>query len=129
MIKVNYDTNGNILGYYPDNIGYATIPEPYIEIDKATHQDCIQNPGLRRVDIDTLKIVEHTPSEPTAEELQQHQLAALDAEYNPQFDALTLAWATASMEGDTETAAARKADKDALKAEYQAKEEVIIRGD
>lgn len=59
---------------------------------------------------------------PTLEEIeaawtdiqQQQQLDALDAEYNPQLDALTLAWATASMEGDTETAAARKADKDAL---------------
>lgn len=60
---------------------------------------------------------------------RQHQLTALDAEYNPQFDALTLAWATASMEGDTETATARKADKDALKAEYQAKKEAIIGGE
>jgi hypothetical protein len=58
----------------------------------------------------------------------EERLAALDAEYNPQFDALTLAWATASMDGDTETANARLADKQTLKAEYQQKREAIIHG-
>ena len=55
-------------------------------------------------------------------------LAALDAIYDPQFDYLTLAWATASMDGDTTTATARLADKQALKEEYQQKREAIING-
>ena len=59
---------------------------------------------------------------------QQQSLDALDAEYDPQFDALTLAWATASMAGDTATAAARLTDKTALRAEYQTKREAITNG-
>lgn len=74
---------------------------------------------------------------PTQEEIetawtdiqQQQQLDSLDAEYNPQFDDLTLAWATASMDGDEETAAARKADKETLKAEYEARKEAFTDGD
>ena len=71
MIKVNYDaTNGEIKGFYPDFIGYDTIPKPHIEIDETVHQDCINNQGLRRVDLTTLKIVEYTPPGPTLTELQ-----------------------------------------------------------
>jgi hypothetical protein len=54
------------------------------------------------------------------------QIAALDAEYQPQFDALTLAWAKASMDGNTTLAASIKADKDALLAEYTTKREAIV---
>ena len=33
MIKVNYDsTTGAIKGFYPDDIAYANIPAPYIEL-------------------------------------------------------------------------------------------------
>ena len=71
MIKVNYDsTTGEIKGFYPNFIDYETIPEPNIEIDETTHQDCINNQGLRRVDLKTLKIVEYTPPGPTLSELQ-----------------------------------------------------------
>ncbi len=74
------------------------------------------------------QIIRVIPPEPTAEKVRQQQLAALDAEYDPKFDALTLAWATASMDGDAETAAARQADKAVLKIEYQAKKEAIVNG-
>ena len=58
MIKVNYDsTTGVIKGFYPDDIAYANIPKPYIEIDETTHQDCMNHQGLRKVDIATQKIV------------------------------------------------------------------------
>lgn len=58
MIKVNYDTTtGAIKGFYPDDIAYANIPEPHIEIDETTHQDCMNHQGLRKVDIATQKIV------------------------------------------------------------------------
>ena len=34
MIKVNYDTETTLVkGYYPNSINYASIPEPYIEIE------------------------------------------------------------------------------------------------
>lgn len=34
MIKAHYDQETNLVkGYYPDNINYKTIPEPYIEIE------------------------------------------------------------------------------------------------
>ena len=34
MIKVNYDTETTLVkGYYPDSINYASIPEPFIEIE------------------------------------------------------------------------------------------------
>jgi len=58
MIKVNYDTDGTILGFYPDDITYSSIPTPYIEVNAATWQDCLSNPGLRKVDTATLAIVE-----------------------------------------------------------------------
>lgn len=55
-------------------------------------------------------------------------IASLDAEYQPQFDALTLAWAKAGMDGNTTLAASIKADKDALLAEYTTKREAIVNG-
>lgn len=70
MIKVNYnDTTGLILGFYPDNIGYKTTPMPTIEITVEQHLDCINNPGLRKVDIDTMQIVTCTLPETTTDEL------------------------------------------------------------
>ena len=58
MIKVNYDaTTGAIKGFYPDDIAYANIPTPCIEIDETTHQDCMNHQGLRKVDLATKKIV------------------------------------------------------------------------
>lgn len=74
--------------------------------------------GWRQVPID------YVP--PTPPKSQEEQLTELDAEFNQQFDALTLAWATASMDGDTTTANARFADKTALRAEYTKKREAIL---
>lgn len=38
MIKVNYDSQtGLVKGYYPNNISYQSIPEPFFEIDETTH--------------------------------------------------------------------------------------------
>lgn len=61
----------------------------------------------------------------TTEEL----LSELDAEYQPKFNALSLAWATASMDGNTELAASIKADKDNLIDEYNARREAFASGD
>ncbi|WP_051296443.1 DUF4376 domain-containing protein [Anaeroarcus burkinensis] len=71
MVKVYYDsTTGEILGFYPGDISYASIPEPHIEIDEVAHQDCVDNQGLRRVDLKTLQILEYMPPGPTLAELQ-----------------------------------------------------------
>lgn len=39
MIKVNYNINGKILGFYPDAVLYDSIPEPFIEIDEKTYDE------------------------------------------------------------------------------------------
>ena len=81
MIKVNYDPiTGEIKGFYPDFIDYETIPEPFIEIDETAHNDCINNQGLRRIDLTTLKIVEYTPPGATLAELQSQAWSRIKAE-------------------------------------------------
>ena len=122
MIKVNYDAaTGEIKGFYPDFIDYSSIPEPYIIINEATHQDCIDNPGLRRVDLDTKQIGVYTPPGPTAAE----SIAALDIEYQPQFAALAQALGLATLDGNQAVMDEVKADYAALKVEYQARREEI----
>ena len=69
--------------------------------------------------------VENTVS---PEEIQVQHLAALDAEYQPQFQELQLAWAAASMDGNTDLAAGIQQDYLALKSKYQTKKEAIING-
>ena len=59
---------------------------------------------------------------------KDEQIAELDTEYDPKFDALTLAWAIANMDGDMAIAAARLEDKTALKAEYEWKRQAILNG-
>lgn len=54
--------------------------------------------------------------------------AVLDAEFQPQFQALQLAWAAASLEGNNELVTAIQADYVALKAEYQSKREAMANG-
>lgn len=71
-------------------------------------------------------IPQPTPEpQPTAEEVKQQKLAALDAEYQPLFNQLSISWATASMDGNTVLADSIKADKGELTAEYLAKREAI----
>tara|TARA_R110000868_G_scaffold217965_2_gene468102 strand:- start:165 stop:560 length:396 start_codon:yes stop_codon:yes gene_type:complete len=48
MIKVNYNTETTLVkGYYPNSINYASIPEPYIEIENDAQvldkQMCVVN--------------------------------------------------------------------------------------
>jgi len=126
-VKVHYNSRtGEIKGFYPDFVGYASIPEPYIEVDETTWQDCTNNPGLRRVDLTTLKIIKYTPEVQTI--TKEQKLATLDAEYQPQFTAITQAYLTALTAGDTGTATARQTDFTTLKAEYQSKREAIENG-
>jgi hypothetical protein len=64
----NYDTDGNIAGFYADDI-HSVIPEPNISITDDEWQDCLQHQGRRKVDTIALKIIECSPPEPTTEEL------------------------------------------------------------
>ncbi|MDR7867600.1 MAG: DUF4376 domain-containing protein [Sporomusaceae bacterium] len=82
MVKVHHDANGNILGFYPDGVGYATIPAPFIEVDDATHAECIANPGRRRVNISTGQIVEYTLPGPVPAAAATIKRAAINAERN-----------------------------------------------
>ena len=78
MIKVNYDSStGEIKGFYPDDIGYTDIPIPHIEIDEATHLDCINNQGKRKVDLTNLKIIECEATVATIEELKTAKLSEI----------------------------------------------------
>ena len=78
-IKINYDaTTGEIKGFYPDSIKYKTIPEPYIEIDEKQHMDCINNQGLRKIDIDNKKIISCDAPKPTNDQLLANLRAKRD---------------------------------------------------
>ncbi|MEW6647177.1 MAG: DUF4376 domain-containing protein [Pseudomonadota bacterium] len=54
------ETTGEILGYY-DNTIHAAIPQPSVELTDAEWQDCIDNNGLRRIDVASKKVVVYTP--------------------------------------------------------------------
>ncbi|MBP2662729.1 MAG: hypothetical protein H6Q71_677 [Firmicutes bacterium] len=95
MIKVNYDaTSGEIKGFYPDDINYASIPEPYIEIDAETHADCINNPGNRIVDVTNKVIITGTV---TVTLSTDEQITALDSEYQTTISALAQDYSAALM--------------------------------
>lgn len=92
----HYDINGNILGFYADDI-HNTIPEPNIAITDEQWQDCLANQGLRKVDVTTKQIVTCEPPAPTKDQL----LTQLDTQYQTQFNELKLAWAAAQLDGNT----------------------------
>ena len=120
---IYYDSDGNILGFYTDDI-HDTIPEPNIAITDEQWQDCLTNQGRRKVDVTTKQIVTCEPPAPTKKEL----LAQLDAEYQPQFQQLQQAWAAAQLDGNPALVAELQAEYQALKGEYQTKQEAIING-
>ena len=41
----------------------SAIPTPYVEITDSEHDDWMQNQSTRKIDIETLKLVEYTPPE------------------------------------------------------------------
>ncbi|SDD90161.1 hypothetical protein [Sporomusa acidovorans] len=104
----------------------SAIPTPYAEITTEEHDDWMQHQGTRKVDVATGKLVEYTPDPvvPTTEE----KIAALDAEYQTQFTTLAQALGLATLDGNQTNIDSIKADYAALKAEYQAKREVISNG-
>lgn len=69
-----------------------------------------------------------TPPELTAAEKQAQDIAALDAEYEPQFAALAQSLGLATLDGNQIVIDGIKSDYAALKAEYQTKREAIMLG-
>ena len=130
-IKVHYDsTTGEIIGFYPDVIGYATIPEPNIEINETAHQDCINNHGLRRVDLTELKIVNYTQPEPTAAEVKKKNLQDLVDAYNVDVSAIRSKIVTYMAENETTNAdkiTAERANLASRKAQYVLDRAAIIK--
>lgn len=122
MVKVNYNiTTGAIIGFYPDDITYTSIPAPYIEVDDQTYQDCINNQRLRKIDLENLVIINCEAAEATTDQ----KLTALDAEYQTQFDALIQALGVATLASDTELIADLQSEYTTLKAEYTTAREAI----
>ena len=43
MVKVNYDIESKkVLGFYPDYVEYAAIPEPYVEVTDERHAELVE---------------------------------------------------------------------------------------
>ena len=127
MVKVNYiATTGEIKGFYPDYIKYpGGVPEPYIVVDDAAHQDCINNPGLRRVDLTTKQIVVYVPQGPTIAERVETLFKTYDKERKNLERMLSN---SLNFLQDTEYATEVIAEIEALDAQYITDLEVILHG-
>ena len=125
--------NINELKYYPefDNIknedgsyDLLKLDFPYVLLSHAEWQEALS--GQYKV-VDGI----HTyiaPAPPTAEEIKQQALTALDTEYEPRFTQLSQALGMATLSDNTDLITSIKADYTALKIEYDGKREVIING-
>lgn len=72
MKKVDYDlTTGEIKGFYDTNI-HGSIPNTAIYITEEQWHECIENQGLRAIDVNLKSIIEITkeplPPQPTQED-------------------------------------------------------------
>ena len=81
IVKIHYDlATGAILGFFPGDTAYESIPDPCIEVNAEIYHECLENMGKRRVDLKTLKIVEYTPPGPPLAELQDAAWSRIKAE-------------------------------------------------
>ena len=78
-INVNYsEITGEILGCYPSDVDYASIPTPNIEVDEGTWKDCINNQGNRIVDIiNKVIITGNITRVQTVEEVKEAKITTL----------------------------------------------------
>ncbi|HMM20644.1 MAG TPA: hypothetical protein PKA10_07875 [Selenomonadales bacterium] len=125
MYKAIFDDQGNRLTTYVEGL-HADIPAEAIPITEEEQALYVTGEYIR--DMETGQPMRKPIPQPTPEELQQASLDALDEKYAAIFDALTLAWAIAAMDGNDTIAAARKADKEAAKLQYLAEMEAILNG-
>lgn len=121
------ETTGQIISFREVGDVYPTpTPTPFITITAEQHTDFFTRGQRHQVINGEFVYVE--PLAPTAEEIKQHQLSALDAEYQPQFQEMQLAWTAANLDGNTSLAAELQTDYAALKSEYNEKREAIVSG-
>jgi len=102
----------------------STIPTPNIEMPEQEWREALTG---------DYKVIDgkHTyspPPEPTAEEIINSQLTALDAEYQAQFTELAQALGLATLDNNTELIAEIHEEYAGLKTEYQVTMEVITNG-
>lgn len=127
MIKVNYNSEtGQILGFYSDEIEYKSIPEPYIEITEEQHNDCINNQGHRKIDLETKKVINCTPIIP--EKTKKDLVVELTAEYQVNVDKIQKAYIIAQINNDDNLKALLSTRLSEATAEYNQKRGVIENG-
>ena len=127
MIKVNYDSEtGQILGFYSNEIEYQSIPEPYIEIDYEQHNDCINNQGYRKIDLETKKVINCTPIIP--EKTKKDLVVELTAEYQVNVDKIQKAYILAQINNDDSLKALLSTRLNEATTEYNQKRGVIENG-
>lgn len=133
MRFVNYDKKtGDVLGFYNPAYDYPNgIPVPNIEITDQQHQEYFakgQRHKVLKQSDETLVFVYVEPEPLSKEELQAADIAALDAEYQPQFAGLAQSLGLATLDGNQNVIDSIKADYAAIKTEYQTKKEEIVNG-
>jgi len=62
MKYAHYNKVGSIIGYYDSDKTAKNVPTPNIQLSDDDWRDCINNGGLRRVDLSTFQIVEYDPA-------------------------------------------------------------------
>lgn len=123
MYYAHYDyQTGQILGFYTPDIHGSNITTPNIEITDEQWHDCLNNQGLRKVDVTIKQIVTCEPPAPTKDKL----LTQLDTQYQTQFKELQQAWAAAQLDGNTAIAAELQDEYQALKQEYKTARKEIL---
>ena len=127
MIKVNYnETTGEILGYYPNDFGYETIPEPFIEIAEEEHSDCINNQGYRKIDLETKKIITCEVVPPT--KTKEDKLNALSFKYQETIENLSKAVGVATLRNNATQIENLKKTYNEQTLKYKQEREVIVNG-
>lgn len=48
-VKIAYNSDGYIQGYYPEGVDYSNIPDLYVTVGESVWLDCVNNPGRRKI--------------------------------------------------------------------------------
>ena len=78
MKYATYDADGVITAFYDPAIHGDAIPAGAVELTDAEWQDCIDNPGRRRIDPATGKPVPYDPPPPPIEQVRAEAHDAID---------------------------------------------------
>jgi hypothetical protein len=122
MYYATFDDQGKRITSYVVGL-HKDIPAEAIPISDDDQALYATNRYYRGADGKPVEIPAYVPTE---EEVKQQQLNALDAEYQPQFTALSQALGMATLSDNTDLIVSIKADYTALKAEYDTKRGEII---